>query len=122
MGRDHVARESVSQRLAGPKLLWSGWTDSGAIVVPGSTGYHFFACSITKADDVLFGVRLGGSGTINLTANAAWGISAATNMASVGVRFTTSGDTWTFAGGGRYNCGNDYSYGFGGVAAIYGIA
>ena len=76
---------------------------------------------ITKADDVLFGVRLGDS-SVNFTANAARGISTATNMAVVGVRFSTSGDKWVFAGGGRYNAGNDYSYGIGGVSDIYGIA
>lgn len=43
-------------------------------------------------------------------------------MAVVGVRFITNGDKWTFGGGGRYNTGNDYSYGFGGVNSIYGIA
>ena len=113
--------DSVSQRLSGPKLLWSGWTDSGNITVPGSTEYSLFACRITKADDVLFGVRLGDS-SVNFTANAAWGISSATQMAVVGVRFSTSGDKWTFAGGGRYNAGNGYSYGIGGVSYIYGIA
>ena len=43
-------------------------------------------------------------------------------MAVVGVRFSTSGDKCTFSGGGRYNAGNDYSYGIGGVSDIYGIA
>lgn len=114
--------DSVSQRLSGAKRLWSGWTDSGSITVPGSTEYSLFACTISKADDVLFGVRLNGDSTINFTANAAWGISNATNMAVVGVRFTANGDKWTFGGGGRYNAGNDYSYGFGGVNSIYGIA
>lgn len=107
--------------MSGPKLLWSGWTDSGSITVPGSTEYSLFACRIANADDVLFGVRLGNS-SVNFTANAAWGISSATQMAVVGVRFSTSGDKWTFAGGGRYNAGNDYSYGIGGVSNIYGIA
>lgn len=89
--------------------------------MPGSTGYSLFAASITGADDVLVGARLGNS-SVNLTANAAWGTSSASQMASVGVRFTTRGDTWTFGGGGRYNCGNDYSYSIGYVAAIYGVA
>ena len=113
--------DSVSQRLSGPKLLWNGWVDSGSITVPGSTEYSLFACRITKADDVLIGVRLGDS-SVNFTANAAWGISSATQMAVVGVRFSTRGDKWTFSGGGRYNAGNDYSYGIGGVSDIYGIA
>lgn len=113
--------DSVFQRLSGPKLLWNGWVDSGSITVTGSEEYSLFACRITMADDVLFGVRLGDS-SVNFTANAAWGISSATQMAVVGVRFSTSGDKWTFAGGGRYNAGNDYSYGIGGVSYIYGIA
>lgn len=114
---------SVSQRLSGPKLLWSGWVDSGSITVPGSTEYSLFACRITKADDVLIGARLGDS-TVNFTANAAWDAAdaGATSMAVVGVRFAARGDTWTFCGGGRYNAGNDYSYGLGGVVSIYGIA
>nr|WP_157885831.1 hypothetical protein [Parolsenella massiliensis] len=113
--------DSVSRRLSGPKLLWSGWVNSGSITVPGSTEYSLFACRITKADDVLLGARLGDS-SVNFTANAAWDISAATSMAVVGIRFSTSGDKWTFAGGGRYNAGNDYSYDIGGVSSIYGIA
>ena len=70
---------------------------------------------------MLLGARLGDS-SVNFTANAAWDTSAATSMAVAGVRFSTSGDKWTFAGGGRYNAGNDYSYGIGGVSSIYGIA
>ena len=113
--------DSVSQRLSGPKLLWSGRCRSGSITVPGSMSYSLFAARI-NSDDVLFGVRLGDS-TVSFTANAAWDAAdaGATSMAVAGVRFMARGDTWTFGGGGRYNAGNDYSYGIGAVCSIYGI-
>lgn len=76
---------------------------------------------MSGADDRLFGVRLGTSGSINFTANAAWGDNSANLIAVVGIRFATDGDTWTFKGMGRYNLENNYSYGLGNVTDVYGI-
>ena len=105
------------------KLLWSGSWSSGQVTIPGVNRYRVLAVSVSNYEDRLVGVNVG-SGTVSLFANACWGNDSATDMAVLACRLTRSGssETLEYNAGGRINLGNDFSYGYGVINAVYGVA
>lgn len=105
------------------KLLWSGSWSSGEVTIPGVNQYRVLAASVANPDQRLVGVNTG-TGTISLFANDCWEDNSATSMAVSACRLTRTGssETLKYAAGGRINLGNDYSYGYGVITSVWGVA
>lgn len=105
------------------KLLWSGSWSSGKVTIPGVNQYRVLAASAANFEDRLVGVNTG-NGTISLFANGSWGDDSATDMAVLACRLTREGSTETlrYDSGGRVNLGNYYSYGYGVINSVWGVA
>lgn len=105
------------------KLLWSGSWSRGEVTIPGVNQYRVLAASVANSDHRLVGVNTG-DGTISLFANDCWGDNLATSMAVSACRLmrTGSSETLTYSAGGRINLGNDYSYGYGVINSVWGVA